>query len=171
MQLREVCCRILDQLAEVTRKLDDGEYARPSESLSSSTLGQHLRHTLEFFFCLEQGLREGVVNYDRRERNEWIEQSRLAGLGAVERARGFVASLKDDRSLRLEVGYDRASDSTIVVDTNVHRELIYNIEHAVHHMALMKIGLREVAPHVQIPADFGVSVSTLRHLDPAITNR
>lgn len=171
MHLKEVCSRILDQLAAVTRQLDNGEYTRPSESLSGSSLGQHLRHTLEFFFCLEQGLRESVVNYDRRERNESVEQNRLAGLEAVERARAFVTSLKEDRSLQLEVGYDQASESTIVVETNIHRELIYNIEHAVHHMALMKIGLRDVAPHVPIPADFGVSVSTLRHLDSSIAPR
>jgi len=170
MHLREACCRILDQLTAVTRQLDDGEYSRPSESLGSSTFGQHLRHTLEFFFCLEEGIREGVVNYDRRERNEWIEQNRLAGLDAVERVRNFVVLLKDG-NVKLEVGYERTGEQTILVNTNVYRELIYNIEHAVHHMAIMKIGLRDVAPHVPIPAEFGVAASTLRHNDSALATR
>lgn len=170
MHLREACSRILDHLAEVTSQLDDLEYSKPSELLSASTFGQHLRHTLEFFFCLERGLSEGVVNYDRRERNEWIEQNRLAGLDALERVRNFVGLLKDGH-VKLEVGYDQESDRTIIVDTNVYRELIYTIEHAVHHMAIMKIGLRDVAPHVPIPAEFGVAASTLRYNDSALATR
>ncbi len=170
MHLREACCRILDQLADVTRQLDDGEYNKPSELLSFASFGQHLRHTLEFFFCLEKGLRDGVVNYDRRERNELIEQNRLAGLDALEQVRDFVASLKDDH-IKLEVGYDPSSAQMIIVDTNVRRELIYNIEHAVHHMAIMKIGLRDLAPHIPIPTEFGVAASTLRHNDSALAIR
>jgi hypothetical protein len=170
MHLREACCQILDQLTEVTRQLDDGEYNKPSKLLSSATFGQHLRHTLEFFFCLEKGLHKNIVNYDRRERDEWVEQNRLAGLDALERVRGFVTLLKEGH-VKLEVGYDPASDRTILVDSNVHRELIYNIEHAVHHMAIMKIGLRDVAPHVSIPAEFGVAASTLRHKDSALAAR
>lgn len=165
MHLKEACRHILDQLSDVTRQLDDGEYTKPSEPLSQATLGQHLRHTLEFFFCLEAGVERGVVNYDRRDRSEWIEQNRKAGLDAVERVRAFVDSIGENRSLHLEVGYARASDQSMTVDTNLQRELIYNIEHAVHHMALMKIGLRDVAPHITIPAHFGVAVSTLRHRD------
>ncbi len=50
-----------------------------------------------------------------------------------------------------------------MIASNFYRELIYNIEHAVHHMAIMKIGVLEVAPYVSMPLDFGVAVSTIRH--------
>jgi hypothetical protein len=41
--------------------------------------------------------------------------------------------------------------------------LVYNIEHAVHHMAIMKIGIREVADYINLPDNFGIAVSTLRY--------
>ena len=49
------------------------------------------------------------------------------------------------------------------IETNIGRELAYNIEHAVHHMAILKIGLAIVAPEVKVPEGFGVAVSTLRY--------
>jgi hypothetical protein len=42
---------------------------------------------------------------------------------------------------------------------------VYNVEHAIHHMALIKVGLKEVCPAVKIPADFGVAVSTVKYLN------
>jgi hypothetical protein len=69
------------------------------------------------------------------------------------------------RPLQLEVGYERNSDTHVTIDTNYLRELSYNIEHAVHHMAIMKIGLKEVAAYVPLPDDFGIAVSTLRHAE------
>jgi len=35
----------------------------------------------------------------------------------------------------------------------------------VHHMAIMKIGIRQVAQRAAVPADFGVAASTLRYRD------
>jgi hypothetical protein len=55
------------------------------------------------------------------------------------------------------------------VPTNFLRELVYNIEHAVHHMALIRIGVREVAPHITLPPDFGVAASTIRHQQKTLT--
>ena len=68
-----------------------------------------------------------------------------------------------DQPLKLEVGYHRDCDECMTIETNYLRELTYNIEHAVHHMAIIKIGIREVAPYVVIPGDFGIAVSSLRY--------
>ncbi|MEI9919232.1 MAG: DinB family protein [Bacteroidota bacterium] len=131
--------------------------------LSNSTIGQHLRHTIEFFLCLENGFREGLINYDKRAHDKLIETDKLIALSAIRRIRRFIVTTTNDCSLRLDVGYDRHSDDCVTIQTNYFRELTYNIEHAVHHMALIKIGIREVAGYVTLPADFGIAVSTLRH--------
>lgn len=68
----------------------------------------------------------------------------------------------------LEVGYLQDSEECVPVETNFLRELTYNIEHAVHHMAIMKIGIREVAPLIVIPKSFGVAVSTLRYREETV---
>jgi hypothetical protein len=103
------------------------------------------------------------VNYDKREHDNLIETDKDIALGAIQRIRDFICSRRSDRPLKLEVGYDRQGEDCITIETNYYRELTYNIEHAVHHMAIMKIGIRDVAPYVTIPQDFGVAVSTLRY--------
>jgi uncharacterized protein YqgV (UPF0045/DUF77 family) len=163
MQLTDACTLILDQLSDMTRQLKATDFARPSAALSNATLGQHARHTLEFFICLEQGFQGGVVNYDKRSHDTLIETDLDIALSAIDRIREFILSRKSDKTLKLEVGYDRDAENWVTIETNYYRELTYNIEHAVHHMAIMKIGIRDVAPYVSIPPDFGVAVSTLRY--------
>ncbi len=165
MQLVHACASILDQLEDVVRQMTADDFSKPSPALSNSTVGQHLRHTIEFFLCLEQGFREGVINYDKRAHDRLIESDKFIALDAIRRIRDFVGSTLADVRLQLEVGYDRHSDECVTIQTNYFRELTYNIEHAVHHMALIKIGVREVAAYVTLPADFGIAVSTLRHTD------
>jgi len=170
MELTRVCCGILDQLTAVVQQLEDRDFDRPSTTLSDSTIGQHLRHTLEFFACLEHGFANGVVNYDQRERNEEIETNRRLALVRLEQIKNFLDQQRDNCSLNLVVAYDRGSEQSQRIPSNFYRELAYNVEHAVHHMALIKIGIREVAPYVHVPDGFGVAVSTLRHQDSLLLN-
>jgi len=168
MQLITASIAILNQLESVVRQLDQKEFCAPSHALSGSSVGQHLRHTLEFFLCLEQGFASGIVNYDRRAHDKLIEADKAIALAAIERIKNFVANQKRDEALRLEVGYERNNDDAVQIATTYFRELTYNIEHAVHHMAIMKIGIREVAPSATLPADFGVAVSTVRYRESAL---
>lgn len=163
MQLKSACLTILNQLSDVVNALDEKDFCKPSETLSKSTVGQHLRHTVEFFICLQQGFEKGIVNYDKREHDKLIESDKFIALAAIDRIKDFVSNQSADQVLQLEVGYDRDSDECVTISTNYLRELTYNIEHAVHHMAIMKIGIREVAGYVKLPADFGIAISTLRY--------
>ena len=170
MQLSDACGSILDQLSRIIHQLKENDFSRPSVALNESTIGQHARHTLEFFFCLEQGFHKGIVNYDKREHDKLIETDKFIALNAIERIREFILSHDTDQSLKLEVGYERHSETYTTIETNYYRELSYNIEHAVHHMAIMKIGIRDVAPYVIIPPDFGIAISTLRYQEAIATS-
>jgi hypothetical protein len=171
MQLSDACTSILNQLSDILQQLDEKDFASPSAALGKSTVGQHTRHTIEFFICLEKGFREGTVNYDKRAHDQLIETDKFIALNAINEIRDFITVQKIDRPLKLEVGYERNSEVCLTIETNYFRELTYNIEHAVHHMALMKIGLREVAPYVTYPPDFGIAVSTMRHRESEATPR
>jgi len=151
---------ILKQIEDVVVRISDEDYARPLSVLSDASVGQHIRHIIEFFTCLENGCREGVVNYDLRARDKQIEMDRKIAITAVRRIRDFVFHHRNQESLVLEQCYlpDAGFSS---IPTSYLRELTYVIEHAVHHLAIIKIGLREVG--MQVDEHFGVAASTIRH--------
>ena len=163
MHLNKACIGILDQLRDLVSQIKEGDYSKPIDTLSNSTIGQHLRHTLEFFICLEHGSQTGTINYDKRAHDKLIETDKFLGLSAINRIRDFILKQPEDRSLQLEVGYDISREEFISIATNYSRALVYNIEHAVHHMALIKIGVREAASYINLPSDFGIAASTIRY--------
>ncbi|NBW34759.1 MAG: hypothetical protein EBR30_07015 [Cytophagia bacterium] len=163
MKPQEACKIILDQLAQLVQHIEPADFTQPVGTLSHSTIGQHLRHTLEFFICFEKGFDQGIINYDKRDHDKLIESDKYLALAAIQRIQAFIQQPHKDKALMLEVGYDMSANDFVTIESNFMRELVYNIEHAVHHMAIMKIGIKEVAPYIQLPFDFGVAASTIRH--------
>lgn len=162
MQITSACLDILNQLQQVVEQIKPEDFSRKTSTLNAS-VGQHLRHTLEFFLCLEKGTAEGVINYDKRNHDVLIEEDKFIALATIGKIAEFVKSNAPSKPLLLEIGYNSHNDACEAIPTTFLRELTYNIEHAVHHMAIMKIGLREVAPYLRLPENFGVAVSTVRH--------
>jgi len=111
---------------------------KPSITLSGASVGQHLRHTLEFFICLEQGYKQGFDQLRQTLARQNDRNDKEIALEVIQRIRSFVTDQTKDKTLMLEVGYDLSSNENVSVQTNYLRELTYNIEHAVHHMAIMR---------------------------------
>ncbi len=44
----------------------------------------------------------------------------------------------------------RESDKIFTVPTNFEREMVYNIEHAIHHMAIIRIALQHEYIHIPV---------------------
>jgi len=163
MNLNKACSNIFSQLTDVVNQISEQDFTKQIESLGYSTIGQHLRHTLEFFICLEQGFERGLINYDKRAHDKLIESNKFVALATLAKINDFIQLFPADKPLKLEAGYDLDKEEYITIETNFLRELVYNIEHAVHHMAIMKIGIREIAPNVKLPHDFGIAASTIRY--------
>ncbi|MFZ1807013.1 MAG: hypothetical protein WAU36_07330 [Cyclobacteriaceae bacterium] len=168
MQLINASYSILSQLASVVEQIEEKDFSLPCPSLGNSSVGQHLRHTLEFFLCLESGCNDGVVNYDKRSHDKIMESDKFITLSTINRIKDFISSKVEDFTFTLEVGYELDSEESVKMQTNYFRELTYNIEHAVHHMAIMKIGIREIAPYISLPPDFGIAASTLRYKESSV---
>ena len=162
MKLINACINILEQLESVLESITDNDFTLQIETLNHSTIGQHVRHTLEFFSCLMTNYNLGVINYDDRDHDKLIENDKTIALELIKDLKRFIASTTEDKELTLEASYSLESNNVVSIKTNYFRELTYNIEHAVHHMAIIKIGLKEIAPYVPISSHFGVAVSTIR---------
>ena len=163
MDIKPASHRILDQLTHLLENLSNDEYSKPLAVLHDHSIGQHMRHTLEFYKCLLQHKEEQSVNYDQRERDVFLESNTLEALTTIKQLKSDIDSIKENKTMELIRDAYEVEAKPEVVATNLYRELIYNIEHAVHHMALIKIGLNEIKPDLELPKDFGVASSTMKY--------
>lgn len=148
---------LLQQLQQVLSQLTEEQYNAVIPVLSGASIGQHTRHIIEFFQALEEGYKCARVNYDTRKRDYVLETSLNAARHALDNIIDSVD--KTDTPLCLDMSMD---NGTVTVGTHYSRELIYNLEHTVHHMALLKIGIMAIAG-IALPESFGVAASTIQY--------
>lgn len=154
----------LENLQEVVAQLPKEELCKPLPVLSNSSVGMHIRHILEFYLCLMDAQNTGMVNYDKRARKIELETQPKAIQECIQKLVAFVDSKPANTALRLQADYGSAEDpKPVALSSTMHRELLYNIEHGVHHMALIKIGLQHLNCTVNTAAGFGVASSTIRN--------
>jgi hypothetical protein len=147
--------KTLNELSDLLSQLSNHDYSLPCRELSNSSIGQHSRHIIELFQCLESQYDNGIVNYDNRLRDYEIETN-------VNTAQMAIVSIinsieKPNKVLFLQQKIDT---EVIHIDTNYNRELLYNLEHCIHHQALIKVAVLKMN-HLQINDDFGVAKSTI----------
>lgn len=160
MQLQQAVNTIFVQLSGSLSQLSPPQYSQSCKTLFNNTIGQHVRHIIELFQCLENGYVSGIVNYERRKRDTLIETDKeLASRLLLEIHQGLT---KANKTLTLEACYDEHHTEPIAIETNYYREIAYNLEHTIHHMALIRVGITEIS-NIQLPDDFGVASSTVKY--------
>ena len=160
MQLQQTVKNVFVQLSESLHQLTAEQYIQPSKTLFNATIGQHVRHIIELFICLENGYNTGEVNYEKRKRDLAIESNKDFANELLQRI--YAGLAKPNKKLLLESNYDEHSREGITVTTNYYREIIYNLEHTVHHMALILVGINEISM-IKVPDGFGVASSTIKY--------
>lgn len=159
MLLKKPIQNVFVQLSESLNQLTDAEYKQPSRVLFDATIGQHVRHIIELFLCLENGYASGIVNYEKRERDHRIETDKEFATRLLKEI--YQQLEKPNIELVMEAeDYEDAAGFTSI-PTNYYREIAYNLEHTIHHMALIRVGITEVSA-IMLPEEFGVAFSTIK---------
>ncbi len=122
-------------------------------------IGAHFRHNLDFANAFLNGLAAGKIDYEKRDRNEKIEQNRHYAIEQIiiliQRFQALTKKdLEKDILVRSEV------DAVIWHKSSVMRELEFLHSHTVHHHALVAEKISNFG--VKVSADFGVAPSTLK---------
>lgn len=159
LELHTSVSLMISSLCEVLCRLDDVQYASSLSLLSGASVGEHTRHLAEMFTCLQNGYPCGTVSYEKRKREPSWQQSATL-MTKVLREIGDTLYL-DDKPMILSASYSYESDIAGGHYSSYYRELAYCLDHAIHHMALIKIGLKEVG-YIDIPETFGLAPSTHR---------
>lgn len=156
------CKYNLHLLKVLVSMLTQEQYVYVSKCLEGGSIGQHVRHILEFYACLIEGVGIGKVNYDRRERDLRISTNRLFALERMKEIMNQLNEIALDRSILLEGQFDVDDSQCTETPTSVQRELIYCLEHSIHHQALIRVVLQELGLIQLVDTHFGVASSTIR---------
>ena len=80
----------LQELNDLLEQISDADYAHPCHELSNATIGEHTRHIIEMFQCLNAQYETGVVNYDQRQRNKLIQTNSEFAIAQIKEIQNAV---------------------------------------------------------------------------------
>lgn len=150
---------VLRKIDGILHQMSNEELSRSIPLLFGSSIGQHMRHILEFYECLLTNEENGSFSYDRRQRNALIGTEVVAARACAVRSISLLEELTADRMLMMESELPEPAPWS-TQSTTLKRELAYLADHGVHHLAMIRIALEQHLPHVRVPENMGVAAST-----------
>lgn len=154
---------MLDQCAAFVEAVPGHSYSKESSTLKGGTIGKHVRHTLDHFRAALAFEQQGVIDYDRRERDVPMETEPTAALRAIEELRVVIRGLDSETlesPVRIRVMV-AADGSEVELGSTLARELAFASHHAIHHHAMLGAIASELG--VQVSPEFGKAPSTISY--------
>lgn len=155
---------VADQVTDLLNLMTNEQYAMSLSTFNGSSVGQHVRHIIDFYLCLLNGVENANINYDKRERNPNVETDCLTAKSILEIIAQKVDNLVVEQPLMVCSSF--VADESVVlksIPSSVGRELMYAYDHAIHHLAMVKIGMQIHFPTIEISENLGVAPSTLKY--------
>jgi uncharacterized damage-inducible protein DinB len=164
MDLLQIAEKLLDNIQAYLIKIEVEEYIQPMEKMEGSSIGQHTRHLLEFYECFFSQNKSGnVIDYNNRKIDKSLEENPKKAISFLSKLKKYLDNIHVNNKLKLKVNYYlNNEDNSVTIDTCFERELVFLIDHTIHHLAIIKTGLKLVNPNLEIPKDFGDVPSFLK---------
>jgi hypothetical protein len=148
----------LRDLKQVIEQLSPADFANPMPQLSNASIGEHTRHTIEFFQCLIQSYSHDMaLDYDNRARNKQIQTNPMLAVSYIQQ---IIACIERPNKI-LAFAY-QTPEGPLHLPTNYFREVLYNLEHCVHHQALIRVAMLSL-DYVYFDDNFGVAAGTIKY--------
>lgn len=149
---------ILTEQQNLLRKISAKMYTQNIPSLDGSTIGGHTRHIIEFLEILLDSYHTNQINYDERQRNLDLEKNPEQAIQAISEILSGINLPNKNLIMHQTVG-----TVSLEIPTNFFRELLYNIEHCIHHQALIKVAFNEIKMSHLLNKNFGIAPSTIQY--------
>lgn len=163
MNCKEGVQELIDQIVAIIHVIPQDQFARPMEIFNGSTLGKHFRHIHDFFACLIEQCHLATLDYALRKRDSLIETDKKEAIAGFIYIQKHLPDLQEDHKKKVLADFELKDGIRPKVITTVGRELMYGYDHAVHHLAIIKIGLKAINPNLPINDEVGVAASTIKH--------
>ena len=159
--LKEISKKQLFELKSILNQIKDSDYSKILVVLENGTLGRHVRHILEFYECLFLSNSGDTVCYDDRKRNLILEENVRFACDYIDEIVDRIEQVDINKRLLLKSKYGSAE---IIMESSLFREITYNIEHTVHHLAIIRIAISTELKYIDLSSTFGYADSTVQFL-------
>jgi uncharacterized damage-inducible protein DinB len=150
---------LFTQIENSLELINSQQYAYQNPLMGNASIGQHIRHIIELYQEMLKGYEVGEINYEKRQRNFLIETDMTVAAAQMNLINNMLN--KTNSTLLLATGYE-INNEGITINTTYARELLYNIEHTIHHMALIRIAFKS-AFNIELNTEFGIAPATLKY--------
>lgn len=137
-------------------------YRTINDKISTASIGQHVRHIIDFYDCFTQGLIANFIDYDLRSRLSILEVDVNAAIDKLNDIHTSLQHLKQysdhDLSIRNAIS---TVHTTLEANSSTSRELLFLHGHATHHLAIIAILFR--TNKIDVDENFGKAPSTIAY--------
>lgn len=156
--------QMIGQITDLLNSIDNQTYTKPLDIFNGSSIGQHFRHILDFYLCLIKGIESGIIDYAHRDRNPVMESDTEHAKAIFTHIIDSIEKLSEDKPIQVWGDFSNYSfEESPLLGSSIGRELMFAHDHAVHHLAIIKIGIEAAAPELNIDKNLGVAPSTVKH--------
>lgn len=149
----------LERGLKLLNAIDDEQYSNTTIAPYYSSIGRHMRHILDVFNCIFEGVPHLRVDLSKRERNEKIELKTAEGVRYFEIVIAELEQLSSDDFEKVVVVVDDLGLGIVEQNYTLGGLLIQAHSHAIHHFASLGYIISQLK--IEIPdVDFGLNPTT-----------
>ncbi len=156
------CKETLDQASSMLGELDGSIYTKILTPYFMSSIGEHMRHILDHFIAVKEGIASNRIDYDVRKRGSLCEQDRDEAIHHIGAIKDWLESLsleQLDRDISVKTEITFLETNSIIVKSSVSRELAFVLSHTVHHFSMIAVALKMQG--VTVEKNFGLAPATI----------
>lgn len=161
--IREQALSMLRQKKQVLQMLTPEHYIARNPKIFNSTIGGHIRHSIDHFQTILTAVRSrNVGNYDERKRNTAVETDLQMALISIDELEMAIQGLDLVVPIDVSLIADAKEFRNYSMSTYVGRELSFASHHAIHHMSMIKLLMQDLQYSFPESSEVGIAPSTVQ---------
>jgi uncharacterized damage-inducible protein DinB len=149
----------LERGIQLLNSITDDQYSNSTVPPYFSSIGCNMRHVLDAFTSVFNGIECGQVNFSDRKRNTICEENTQEGIRYFKETIKRLHEFKVEDSQKIIAVIDNLGTGEVTINYTLESALAYAHSHAIHHFASIGFLVNQLEIELQ-DADFGYNPTT-----------
>lgn len=147
---------------ELLKNISDNQYNNCTVPPYYSSIGKNMRHILDIFNCIFEGLEKGEVDLSKRKRNRLAEEQTTFGIAYFTTTIDKIRTLQNNDFNQIIKVTDNLGTGNLTINYTLGGLLAQAHSHAIHHFASIGFIINQLG--IKLPdADFGYNATTIKN--------